>query len=297
MYVDLEVFGDVECVLGEGPVWLPESSELVWLDIVVGRIHRSHPGADAAMTIQLPHMIGAVAPASGGRLVVATEDGFAEIDAAGVECSINPFLAAQPDARMNDGKCDPVGHFVAGTTSLSGAQGSAGLYRLEDDGSATNILGGLSVSNGLAWGPDGSTLFHIDTPDQVIRAWEYHPDAVLGAEPRVVVDTGTFAGFPDGMAIDVEGNLWVAFWDGYAVRCFSPEGQLLEEIILPVSRPTSCAFGGEDLKTLYITTARFELGSEALEKQPLAGRVLSCQPGPTGQVPISWSGLASRGCA
>ena len=291
MNVDLDVLGDVECALGEGPVWLSESSELVWVDIVAGRIHRSRPGTDAASVIEVPRMIGAVAPTNAGNLVAATEAGFEEIGTSGVEGSLNNLLATQPDIRMNDGKCDPAGRFVAGTTSLSGATGSAALYRLEDDGSATTILDGLSVSNGLAWSPDGSTLFHIDTPAQAITAWNYRPDASLDGEPMIVVDTAKYSGFPDGMTIDAEGNLWVAFWDGHAVRCFSPAGQLLDEISAPVSRPTSCTFGGGDFRTLYITTARLGLEPEELARQPWAGRVLSCRPGALGVAPTPWRGL------
>lgn len=292
MLVEIDAVFDVECELGEGPVWLPESSELVWVDIVAGRIHRVRPGTDQTSVIQLPHMVGAVASAAGGKLVAATEDGFSEIGTAGVERTLNRLLGDQPDIRMNDGKCDPAGRFVAGTTSLSGAPGSGALCRLEDDGSVTKILDGLSVSNGLAWSADGMKLFHIDTPRQAITVWNYHPDNALDGEPAVLVDTKGLSGVPDGMTIDREGNLWVAFWNGHAVRCFSPTGDLLDEISLPVSRPTSCTFGGEDLRTLYITTARFGLEPEELDREAWAGRILSCRPGATGLAPTAWRGIA-----
>jgi sugar lactone lactonase YvrE len=188
--------------------------------------------------------------------------------------------------RMNDGKTDPAGRFWAGTMRLDGRPGRGALYRLDGRDAATPVIEPVSISNGLGWSRDGERMFYIDSPTRIVRQYAF--DAAAGAlgESSILVDTSPYPGLPDGLAVDAEDNLWIAFWGGGAVRSFSgADGTLLEVIHLPVTRPTSCTFGGRDLGRLLITTARAELSEAELAEQPLAGSVLTVEPGVAGMPP------------
>lgn len=291
MGADLDIVGDVTCELGEGPVWDPATGEIVWVDILAGTIHRHDPENGAGRRVEVGQSVGAAVLGPDHTMLAAVGDGFATVGADGGVQLVNPFLRDDTDLRMNDGKCDPVGRFVAGSISLTGRTGTSALYRLEDDGAITTLMTGVSVSNGLAWDDDGTRMYYIDTPARAVTSHRYDSDASTLAEPRLFVDTAEFGGSPDGMARDAEGNLWVAFWDGGRVRCFAPDGRLRAEVVLPVSRVTSCAFGGPDLDTLYITTAWTGLSPAQREREPLAGRLFRCRPGVRGQRVQPWRGL------
>lgn len=276
--------------LGESPAWDPDTEELLYVDILAGRVHRWSPGTGAAHSADMGQPVGAVAWGGAHGTIAAVADGFAVLDSSGQARALNSFLHHQTDTRMNDGKTDPAGRFVAGTTSIAGYAGEGALYRLEDNGSATLLLDGLSISNGMAWSADGAQLFHIDTPSNSVRAYDYDTSRGRLTAGRCVVYTDGYTGSPDGMTIDADGNLWVAFWEGGAVRCFDDRGHLLEQIPLPTGLVTSCTFGGRDLATLYITTARLGLSQGQLEQEPLAGRIFSAGPGVVGVRPTPWRG-------
>lgn len=275
--------------LAEGPLWISETGELVWVDILSGDLHRCRPGHTPPSGMNLPATLGAVAPAaSGTAFIAATGDGFSRILPDGKMVSVNNLLADEPDQRMNDGRCDPWGRFVAGTTSLSGKLGTSRLFRLEEDGTTTTLLSSLGISNGLCWSHDGETFHHIDTPSATVTSRPYSPDQSLAEGPARVLELQGLSGLPDGMTIDTDGNLWIAFWGGGCVRCLSPQGTLLHEIPLPVAQPTSCVFGGDDLATLFITTAWHGLGKHA--KSELDGAIFSCRPGAKGLPQQPWKG-------
>lgn len=290
----LEPIGSDRYELAEGPVWLEETGELAWVDILVGALHRWSPAGGPARQVLVGSTLGAVAPSStSGELIAATGEGFARILADGSLVPLNEVLVADDDQRMNDGRCDPAGHFVSGTTSLTGRPGTSRLYRLEDDGRATVLMEDLSVSNGLCWSVDGDTLFHVDTPRRAVTCWRYRADGPLPPKPMAVLDLSALSGSPDGMTMDADGNLWIAFWGGGCVRCLSTRGEVLDEIKMPVPQPTSCAFGGEDLATLFITTASYGLNSAAL--RGLDGAVFRCRPGVTGTPTQPWCPRTSEG--
>jgi sugar lactone lactonase YvrE len=148
------------------------------------------------------------------------------------------------------------------------------------------VVAPVTISNGLGWSPDGAAMYFIDTPTRTIRRFAFDVESGAIGEP-VVLDLSAWSGLPDGMAVDVEGNLWVAFWGGWAVRRFSGAGELLSEIAVPVACPTSCTFGGPGLDELLITTARVGLSEDELGDQPLAGSVLVADPGVTGRPAVS----------
>jgi sugar lactone lactonase YvrE len=175
--------------------------------------------------------------------------------------------------RMNDGACDPQGRFWAGTMAHDESPGAGVLYRLELDGRCTTVLAGLTISNGIGWSPDGTAMYLSDSGTGTIERFDF--DGATGdiVGRRVIVEISEPGVAPDGLTVDAEGGIWVALWDGGAVRRYTSEGSLLATVPVPVDRPTSCAFGGPDLTTLFITTARHGLDETALARQPDAGRV------------------------
>ena len=208
-----------------------------------------------------------------GTGVLAAGLGFLFSDASGNVVELAQPEAGRDDVRMNDGACDPQGRFWAGTMAHEETPGAGVLYRLELDGSCTTVLTGLTISNGIGWSPDGAVMYLSDSGDGSIDAFDF--DATSGAiSGRRAVARITEPGVaPDGLTVDDAGNIWVALWNGGAVRCYAPDGSLLDVLALPAERPTSCAFGGPDRATLFITTARQGLDAAALARQPDAGRV------------------------
>jgi sugar lactone lactonase YvrE len=181
--------------------------------------------------------------------------------------------AGRGDVRMNDGACDPQGRFWAGTMAYDESPGAGVLYRLELDGTCTTVQTGLTISNGIDWSPDGSVMYLSDSGDAIVDAFDFDPVSGDIGGRRTVVRITERGEAPDGLTVDRSGDIWVAMWDGGEVRCYSPEGELRRTLTLPVDRPTSCAFGGEDGTTLFITTAREGLDEAAIARQPDAGRV------------------------
>jgi sugar lactone lactonase YvrE len=280
-----ELFREDECLLGEGPFWFEE--RLYWVDIERGLLLSVDGRCGDRRSHAVGRRLGAAAPIDGRRFVVAVQDGIGFLD---VETEVVAILAspeaALPRSRFNDGKCDPAGRFLAGTLDMDGRERTSALYSLEARGQLRRLLAGVSISNGLAWTADGRTLYYIDTPTFEIARFDY--DVATGSlgGRQVAVRVPREMGYPDGMEIDANGDLWVAHWDEGAVRCWSPRtGECLAEIRLPCSRPTSCCFGGPGLDRLFVTTARIGLSEADLSRQPLAGSVFSCAVGVAG-VPV-----------
>jgi len=192
---------------------------------------------------------------------------------------------------MNDGRCDALGRFWAGTVGVNehglAAEGAGALYCLEPDGTVRRVLDGVSLSNGLDWSPDGRRLYYVDSLAGGIDAYDFDlASGELGERGRVVeLGPAAETGFVDGICVDADGCLWAAVWGAGEVRRYTPAGELDRVVAVPVSQPTSCVFAGESLDVLVITSARRGLAPEALEREPLAGSVFACRPGPTGLPP------------
>lgn len=270
---------------GEGPMWDAENSVLYWVDMLAGDIlslpadgivGRAHVGGVAAV----------VRPRRSGGLVVAVENGFALIEAGQRE----PHLVAQafddPSVRMNEGGCDPQGRFYCGSMAYDKTPGRGSVYRLDADGSVHVVLEKVTISNGLVWSLDGTTVYYIDTPTQRIDAFDF--DAATGTfanrRPFVHVEG---PGRPDGMTIDSDGCLWVALFGGSAVRRYTPTGEADLAVELPVSQVTACTFGGAGLDELYITTSRQGL---PVGEQPVAGALFRANPGVRGLPAAAFAG-------
>jgi sugar lactone lactonase YvrE len=268
-------------LLSEGPRWHAERGELLWVDLLGCKLHRGTPTADGGLerieTISLEQHVGAVAPALGGGYVVAAGQGFLFVDDSGAVHELAQPDAGRDDVRMNDGACDPQGRFWAGTVAYDESPGAGVLYRLELDGSCTTVLTGLTISNGIGWSPDGTSLYLNDSGTRCLYAFAFEGSSGALANRRTLVQIDQPDVAPDGLTVDEEGGIWVALWNGGAVRRYMPDGALTEVVELPVARPTSCAFGGPDRATLFVTSARADLDEEALASQPDAGRLFAIE--------------------
>ena len=273
----VELLLDAGALLGESPVWHAGEGRLYWVDIDGRKIHRTDPATGADEVVELAEQIGCIAPRAGGGLVAALENGCALIDEWGaVPRPFGPaVLADKPEQRFNDGRVDALGRLWVGSLTNDKTNPAATLYRLDPDGSLTEILHGLTTSNGAAFSPDGATFYHADTPTHAIRAYDVDMTAGTLAGGRLFHQFEHGNGRPDGGAVDAEGCYWSALWDGWRVVRFSPAGELLQTVELPVQRPTMIAFGGPDLKTAFVTSAGKNLTDAERAKQPHAGGVFS----------------------
>lgn len=250
----VELAGKNRAQWGEGPIWW--RGALYYVDILGERVLRFDPDTGEERFWDVGQEVGTVVPRQGGGLVIAGEDGFAFLDEeTGTLEPIADPERGKADNRFNDGKCAPDGRFFAGTISRVKQTGDAALYRLDPDLTVTKVYGGVTNSNGIVWTPGGGTVFYIDTPRRAVLAFDY--DLATGSleGERVAFSTAAAVdGSPDGMAIDREGNLWIAFCHGSCVVCFDQEGTELRRITLPCREVTAVAFGGRELADLYVTT-------------------------------------------
>lgn len=281
---DVELAIDSKSDLGEGAVWNSKTGELMWINITGKILNFYNPKTGDNKEMFTGQMIGTVVPAESGMVLVALKNGIYKLDPeTGTKSLIVDPEQDIATNRFNDGKCDPSGRFWAGTLSLNGESGAAALYRIDPDSSAHKMIDNVSISNGIVWSNDFNKMYYIDTPTQKVMAYDYDNPTGDISNPEVAVEIPPEMGSPDGMTIDADGNIWVALWGGSAVGCWNPEtGKLLRKIKVPAKNVTSCAFGGDGLETLYITTARQSTSDEELEKFPLAGGVFKTRPGVKG---------------
>jgi sugar lactone lactonase YvrE len=270
--------------VGEGPVWHSSKQRLIWVDITRSLVHQLDPVTNQTESIDVGQPVGVVAPRASGGLVAAVQDGFGLFDPTDGRLEIIADIEADnPGNRMNDGECDGAGRFWAGTMAYDLKPGSGALYRLNTDHSVAKVLEEVTLSNGLRWSPDDTSMYYIDSVTNGIDVFDYEPDAGSLHNRRRLIDVPSDLGMPDGMTVDAEGFLWVALWGGWSVRRYAPDGTPDLVIELPASQITSCAFGGKDLSELYITSAAYELPEHELRKQPHAGALFRCRPGPLGR--------------
>jgi L-arabinonolactonase len=273
---------DAQAKLGEGAVWCDRAQVLWWVDIDAPALHRFDPATGTDHGWPMPESIGCLALGPERAVVVALASGLAWFDPETEQ--LDRFLgieADQPESRLNDGRCDGQGRFWVGSMARNAAGARGRLYRC-DTTRAVPMLAGIQVPNSIAFSPDGRTLYFADTPTGTIRAFDL--DLVSGrlSGERDFATIPPFDGLPDGATVDASGGLWVAQWDGGRISRFRPNGRLDRSIRLPVPRPTCCAFGGTDLGTLFVTSARIGLDTGALDRAPLSGGVFSLRPGVSG---------------
>jgi sugar lactone lactonase YvrE len=273
---------DVVAGLGEGPVWDPATGTVVWVDIPGGILHRTAPDSGLTVSRDLGAPLALALPTPAGT-VVARGDDLLVLPADGSAPLPWRSFPHRPNMRLNDGCWDQQGRLLIGTMVLPRQEGGpAALWRVDPaGGEPVEVVPGLTLSNGVAWSPDGRRLYHVDTPARVLWAHDIGPGGdVTGSSVLARVEEG--AGNPDGITVDAQGHLWVCLFGGWAVRRYSPAGDIAGEIRLPVQHPTSCAFGGSTLRTLFVTTAANRLDDAGRRAQPWAGRLLQCRPGVAG---------------
>jgi sugar lactone lactonase YvrE len=275
-----ELVVDAHARLGEGPVWCAGEQVLYWVDIDLGRIHRFDPatGRDAHMDVGEP--VGAVTPTRSGGLVLAAKSGFAQIEAwLQPPQRLAEVEADRLETRMNDGACDSRGRFWAGTMHVRADPGHGSLYRLDQNGTVTLMVQDVSISNGIAWSPDDTVMYYVDTPSGGVDAFDFDREDGTISNRRRMIDVARADGQPDGLVVDAEGHLWLALWDGWSVRRYRPDGVVVAVVGVPCARVMKCAFGGPGLNALYITTASPDAPAA---DQPHAGGLFLAHPGVTG---------------
>lgn len=276
----MECIADVKAVLGEGPIWVTREAALYWVDIPEKRLFR-WAEQDGTRIVDLPLHLCSLAPRARGGFIGAGYDGFLEI---GDDLRIALLADPEPDLpanRFNDGKVDRHGRFWAGTMDRFEREASGSLYRLDPSLDWTRIDSGYRVTNGPAFSLDGRTMYHSDSALQRVYAFDLADNGTV-SNRRVFAQFGEGDGYPDGMTVDAEDCLWIAFWDGWCLRRLSPAGERIAELAVPVQRPTSCAFGGPNLDRLFISSASRDLTATELEMQPNAGGLFMTVPGVTG---------------
>lgn len=282
--------------LAESPVWDPASGRILWVDIPAGTIHsaalESRPETSAALVDTTATVIGdlvtAITIARDGGLLVAGRRGLLTLDPSGAVHTGPDILPAHRDNRLNDGACDPSGRYLIGTLSLDGVRSAEELLQIEPSGEVSVLRTGIALSNGIGFSPNGTRVYHVDTLDQTVWAAQYDSATgkATGWEKLFTVD----GGYPDGLAVDEEGLLWLAIWGGGQVRRYDTRGAIHAVITVDAPHTSSVAFVGENLERLVITTARAELTEETLRRAPDSGAIFLADPGVRGLPPATWVG-------
>ena len=280
-----EVVAGGNAILGESPLWSPAEAALYWVDIDNPTIHRLDPATGARERWPIETEIGSIGLAGPRRMVAGLRTGahYVDLETGRIEPICDPEGEGRFNRnRMNDGKIDRAGRFWVGTMNDPGHEPLGTLYRIDRDGGAAPVLGGIRVPNALCWSPDSRVMYFTDSYSHQIWAFDF--DLATGAleNKRIFAAIAEDAGVPDGATVDADGFVWCAHMFGSRVSRYAPDGSLDRAIALPVPQVTSCAFGGADLETLYITTASLRMDRAALAEQPLAGALFAVDPGVRG---------------
>ena len=287
----VEVFADLHADVGEAPHWDERTKTLLFVDLTAGVVFRYDRSGVMRGSFPAGQEVGAVVPRRRGGLVLAVRDGIATVSDTGEGFELTaPVERDIAGNRMNDAKCDPAGRLFAGTTAFDFSPHSAALYRVAPDWSFEQVVRGATQSNGIAWSPGGDRMYFIDSATQGVDVFDFDIGDGSARNRRRLVTIERAHGVPDGMTTDSSGNLWVACFGGAAVRCYSPAGQQLDEVLFPVTQVTSCAFGGPGLADLYVTSAAYRLSAGQLKTEPHAGATFVCRPGVAGMPASSFAG-------
>jgi sugar lactone lactonase YvrE len=284
---------DARCHLGESPVWDERRQELTWVDITAGELRTWSPATGEERRLGFDGELSAVILGEDpGTRIVALDNRL------WLEVSGHPsraLIEVESDIsenRLNDCRCDPGGRVWAGTMSKVRAEGDAALYRLRSDGGLDQVIAGTTISNGIGWSPDRTRMYFIDSLTYRIDVLDYDLPSGEIANRRPLCTVDPDDGLPDGLAVDGNGGIWVCLFGGGAIRRYGSDGALDLHVELPVTNPTCPTFGGEDLSTIYVTSARHRLSEDQLAREPRAGAVVSVESPvagmPTNRLPGSW---------
>lgn len=276
---------DARVDLAEGPIWHPDRRQVSWVDLHAGVLHWLALDGTAGPSVEIGRQLGSAIPTNDAAVMLATDTGFARLDDSGV----HTVCAVEPGERsfLNDGKCDALGRFWAGTIRVGddgiAVAGGGSLYRLELDGSVTRCLTATTISNGMDWSLDGATFYYVDSATGTIDAFDFELATGELRRRRPVVTIPKHDGFADGLCIDADGCIWTAVWGSSEVRRYTPSGAIDRIVRLPVTQPTSVIFAGEQLDVLVITTASHRLNAAERAQQEHAGSLFCCRPGVGGR--------------
>ena len=275
---------EIASELGEGAFWNHKTQEFYWIDIEGKKFNIYNPKTKTNKSYTMPSRIGTVVPYNSKEAVVALQDGVYKINLETEKLSLLSNVESEIIGnRFNDGKCDPLGNLWVGSMHLDQKQYAANLYKISETGEAQKMLDSITISNGIVWTSDAKTMYYIDTPTSKIKAYDFDNKTGEISNERVAVEVPDTLGYPDGMTIDENDMLWVGMWNGNAVIQFDPKtGELVSKIEVPAHNVSSCAFGGENLDELYITTARVDMSEEELKEKPLSGSIFKVKPGVKG---------------
>jgi sugar lactone lactonase YvrE len=265
MTLEARVLGPEVYLLGEGASWDAERGIAHWVDILRGQLFEGHLDGDSiesTMVYQREGTLGAAVRAEGGGYLLATTETLVRIDDDGREIGELRIVPEGMTSRLNDGATDPAGRYIVGSMDFDEKSGGQLLVSVDHDGRTTVLDDDIVISNGLGWSPDGGTFYSIDSVPGTVWVRDYDPGTgAVGTRHQLL--GADFGGFPDGMTVDAEGNLWIAVWGGSEVQCYSPQGKLLEVVRTTAPQTSSVAFAGDDLSTLFITSASREPGPDA----------------------------------
>lgn len=267
--LNIKPLSQIVSTLAEGPLWLTETSSVAWTDIPNNVIHIAELTSGKSHSLQTPTLVSAIAESRNGDYIVGTKEGVAKIGLNKEFEILAQFL--ESDMRMNDGKIDPRGKFWIGSLALDFQADRGSLYEFDVSGKWRVIEEKVTLSNGMGWSPDHQYFYYVDSIPGKLYRYEYDISTGVISKKSTLVEFDSSKGIPDGLCISKDGLIVIAMWDGRRLEVLDLEGKKIEEFILPVSRPTSCCFAGDDYSSLVVTTASQDID---VDVEPLAGMVL-----------------------
>jgi sugar lactone lactonase YvrE len=283
--VEIKHIAAVSNHLGEGPIWHETEQRLYWVDATNNSYLVFDPSTGKIERHDVGQFAISIAFCDDGKLLMATDTQLAYWDPGSMipeHIATGPFDGSA--IRFNDGKVDPAGRYFVGTMHRVENKPLGGLFRLTAHGDFSQVEWNITTSNGLGWSPDGLKFYYTDSVAKAIYSYDYDRGSGAIANRTILIDSRDEEGVPDGLAVDAEGCIWSARFNGWNVTRYDPNGKKIIEMRIPVAKPTSCTFGGSDLQDLYITTARYGLDEAHLKKYPESGDLFVCHTGIRGQI-------------
>ena len=281
MSLQFDLFSDYSCELGEGPFWDSKKSRLHWVDIIGEKIISQNLDGSNIHALEVDGNPGCVVFSDEGTMVTGVDNQISSFDGDGNLLKVLADTKEGSGLRFNDGKCDPTGRFWIGSMDRKEKNKLGSLYSWNSIEGLVNREQGVTVSNGMGWSPDNSLFYYIDSPTREVSVYDIDLSTGSINNKRRFISFTEEDGFPDGMTIDNDGRLWIAFWGGSKIMCVNPDSKAIEELVsFPVSKITSCAFGGEKMDRLFITSAKVQVNEE---DEPMAGKTFIVSPGVKGQ--------------
>lgn len=270
MSLQFDLFSDYSCELGEGPFWDSKRSRLHWVDIIGEKIISQNLDGSNIHALEVDGNPGCVVLSDDGTMVAGVDNQISSLDGGGNLLKVLADTKEGSGLRFNDGKCDPSGRFWVGSMDRKEKNKLGSLYSWNSIEGLVNREQGVTVSNGMGWSPDNSLFYYIDSPTREVSVYDFDLSTGSINNKRRFISFSEEDGFPDGMTIDNEGRLWIAFWGGSKIMCVNPDSKAIEEVVsFPVSKITSCAFGGEKMDKLFITSAKVQVNEK---DEPMAGK-------------------------